>query len=57
LKGSLTLRVEAYNLTRSHEYKRRLLYTVSQAGGGLQRSESYEEFRDRRFALRLRGKF
>ncbi len=57
LWGSATLRLEVYNLTRSHEYKQRILYTVSQAAAGLQRTESYEEFRDRRFAIRLRGKF
>ncbi len=57
LVGNLTLRFEAYNLTRSHEYKRRYLYAVSQADGRLNRSEYYEEFRDRRFAIRLRGKF
>ena len=57
LTANLTLRAEAYNLLRSHEYKQRYLYTVSQADGRLNRSERYEEFRDRRFAIRLRGKF
>ena len=57
LWGSMTIRLEAYNLTRSHEYKRRILYAVSQTDGRLTRSETYEEFRDRRFAIRLRGKF
>ena len=57
LWGPVTLRVEAYNLTRSHENKQRFLYAASQADGRLVRSEIYEERRDRRFAIRLRGKF
>lgn len=53
----LTLRLEAYNLTNSREFKSRSLYEVSQADGQLFRSERYTEIRDRRFAVKLRGTF
>lgn len=53
----MTLRAEAYNLSGSREYKQRSLYLVSQANGALSRTETYQETRDRRFAIRLRGKF
>lgn len=57
LFGQVSIRFEAYNLTGSKEFKQRTLYTVSQANGAVLRSETYEETRDRRFAIRLRGKF
>ncbi len=57
LWGNLTVRFEAYNLTGSREFRRRLLYSVSQADGRISQTQYYEELRDRRFALRLRGKF
>jgi len=57
LPHDLTLRAEIYNLTGSPETGRRLLYTVSQANGAINRTESYTETKDTRFVLRLRGKF
>ncbi len=57
LPNRFSVRVEAYNLTRSHEFLNRALYRVSQADGALVRLQSFEEVRDRRFAIRLRGKF
>jgi hypothetical protein len=57
LWGSLSIRVDAYNLNGAREYKDRLLYTVSQLDGTISRTENYVEIRDRRFAVRLRGKF
>lgn len=52
-----SIRFDAYNVNGVHEYRDRRLYTISQANGPLSRTESYDELRDRRFALRLRGKF
>ena len=57
LWANLTLRFEAYNLTHNHEFRRRILFAVSQADGRVSQSQYYEEIRDRRFAVRLRGKF
>ena len=57
LPHDLTLRAEIYNLTGSPETGRRLLYTVSQANGAINRTESYTETKDTRFVLRLRGRF
>jgi outer membrane receptor for ferrienterochelin and colicins len=57
LPHRLSLRIEAWNLAGSPEYKRRTLYTVSQANGTVLRTETYQETRDRRFAIRLRGQF
>jgi len=54
---NLTLRLEAYNLTRNREFRRRLIFAVSQADGRLSHTRYYEEIRNRRFAVRLRGKF
>jgi outer membrane receptor for ferrienterochelin and colicins len=53
----LSVRIEAWNLAGSPEYKRRTLYTISQANGTVLRTEAYQETRDRRFAIRLRGQF
>lgn len=57
LTGSTTLRVEVQNITGSHEGKVRYLYAVSQADGALRRIERWDEERDLRVAVRLRGKF
>ena len=57
LWGSYSLRIDAYNLAGAKEFKRRLLYTYSQLDGAIARTETYQEARDRRFAVRLRGKF
>jgi outer membrane receptor for ferrienterochelin and colicins len=52
-----SLRLEAYNLNGVVEDKQRLLYAVSQADGAIGHTETYRERRDRRFALKFRGKF
>ena len=57
LWANLTVRFEAYNLSGSKEFRRRVLYSVSQADGRISQTQYFEELRDRRFALRLRGKF
>jgi outer membrane receptor protein involved in Fe transport len=57
LWGSYSVRVDAYNVNGVHEYRRRSLYTISQADGTIARTERYDERRDRRLAVRLRGKF
>ncbi len=57
LWGGYSLRLDAYNLNGAREYKRRLLYSFSQLDGAIARTETYTELRDRRFAVRLRGKF
>lgn len=57
LWGSYSLRLDAYNVNAPRESKQRLLYRISQAEGSIARTETYDERRDRRFALRLRGKF
>ncbi len=57
LPHNLTLRMELQNLSRSHEVKARTLYAVSQMNGVVRRLETYDEKRDIRVALRLRGKF
>ena len=57
LPRDLTLRFEMINLTGSHESSYRALYTVSQANGTINRTETYKEVRDLRYVLRLRGKF
>ena len=57
LWGDLSLRLDAYNLNGAREYRHRTLYSFSQLDGAISRTESYVEVRDRRFALRLRGKF
>ena len=57
LGGDLSLRFDAYNLNGAHEYRHRTLYSISQLDGTVSRTESFVEVRDRRFALRLRGKF
>jgi hypothetical protein len=55
--GNLALRVEAQNLTGSHEDKTRVLYTVNVMDGALRRYEHWDETRDLRVAVRLRGRF
>ena len=57
LPNDLTLRVEIYNLTGSPEQGHRILYNISQANGAINRTETYNETKDVRFVLRLRGKF
>ena len=61
LFGGLTLRLELQNLTHSHERRSRYLYNVAAAGGqigrALRRVEFFEERRDIRGAIRLRGRY
>jgi outer membrane receptor for ferrienterochelin and colicins len=57
LWGSYSIRFDAYNLNGAQEYKHRTLYTISQLDGTISRTETYVEARDRRFSVRLRGKF
>ena len=57
LWGDVSLRLDAYNLNGAREYRNRTLYSVSQLDGAVSRTESFVEHRDRRFAVRLRGKF
>ena len=57
LPHDLTLRLEVYNMTGSPEQGRRTLYTVSQANGAVNRTETYDETKDVRYVIRLRGKF
>lgn len=57
LGASFSIRLDAYNINAPHEVRTRRLFTVSQMDGRLLRSESFDEVRDRRFVLRLRGRF
>ncbi len=61
LSSGLTLRLQMQNLTHSHERRSRNLYDVQPAGGAIQqrlrRVDFFEERRDIRFAVRLRGRF
>jgi hypothetical protein len=57
LWGSYSIRFDAYSFIVADEKRQRLIYAVSQADGRLVRTERFHELRDRRFALRLRGKF
>ncbi len=57
LGGNLALRIEAQNLTGSHEDKTRYLYAVNVMDGALRRYEHWDETRDLRMAVRLRGRF
>ena len=57
LWGNVSLRFDAYNLNGAREDRHRTIYSISQLDGTVSRTESYVEVRDRRFALRLRGKF
>jgi len=57
LGGNYSIRFDAYNLNGAREYKHRSLYAVSQLDGRISRTETYVETRDRRFSVRLRGKF
>jgi hypothetical protein len=57
LWGNYSLRFDAYGVSASREFKNRRLFAVSQADGAIARSESFSEIRDRRFSVRLRGKF
>lgn len=55
--GDITLRLELENLTHSPERRTRELYAENRMDGALRRVDVYEERRDVRAALRLRGRF
>ena len=57
LFGNTTLRIEAQNLFGATEFKRRVLYTTSVMDGTIRRFEQWDEDRDLRVAVRLRGLF
>ena len=57
LWGDYSIRVDAYNVNGAREQRYRRLYAIGQSEGTLSRTESIDELRDRRFAVRLRGKF
>jgi outer membrane receptor protein involved in Fe transport len=52
-----TLRVEAQNLFGATEFRRRVLYTTNVFDGNVRRTEQWDETRDLRIAVRLRGLF
>lgn len=57
LGGAMALRFEVQNLGGAREAKTRHLYAVSAMDGALRQIEHWDEYRDVRFALGLRGKF
>jgi hypothetical protein len=57
LNRSATLRLEIQNLNGAIERRRRQLFAESAMDGRLRRYERYQENRDMRIALRLRGRF
>jgi outer membrane receptor protein involved in Fe transport len=57
LTDRLALRVEGWSLDQSRENRRRVLFADSQTAGTVLRLESFEEVRDRRLIVKLRGSF
>ena len=57
LGKSLVLRLEGQNLFGARETQNRTLYAVNAIDGAVSRRDYYDERRDTRFALRLRGRF
>lgn len=57
LFGTTTLRFEGTNIFGATEYKRRVLYVTNVMDGSVRRTETFDETRDVRFAVRLRGRF
>ena len=57
LSQGIVLRLEGQNLGNALETQERTLYVVNTIDGAVLRSEYYDEQRDRRFTLRLRGRF
>ncbi len=57
LFGSTVLRIEAQNLTGSREWRRRSFVPFAAPSGPQVRSDFYDEDRDMRVAIRLRGQF
>ena len=52
-----TLRVEAQNLFGATEFRRRVLFATNVFEGTVRRTDRWEETRDLRIAVRLRGLF
>jgi outer membrane receptor for ferrienterochelin and colicins len=57
LTGSLTLRGEAQNLLGGKLYRERDFFTIDQIDGTIRRRGSFEERRDVRYAIKLKGAF
>lgn len=57
LTGSLTLRGEAHNLLGNKQYRERDFFTVNQIDGAIRRTGVFEETRDLRYAIKLKGTF
>jgi outer membrane receptor protein involved in Fe transport len=57
LSPKYAIRLEAYGVNSAHEIKSRRIYAVSQRDGALSRLEAWDERRDRRFVVKIRGKF
>jgi outer membrane receptor protein involved in Fe transport len=57
LGRSLTLRIEAQNIGDARESQDRTLYVVNAIDGAVLRRDHFDEYRDTRFAVRLRGQF
>jgi outer membrane receptor protein involved in Fe transport len=57
LSRALVLRLEGQNLFGARETQERTLYAVNAINGTVARRDYYDERRDARFALRLRGRF
>jgi outer membrane receptor for ferrienterochelin and colicins len=57
LSGSLTLRAEAQNLLGSRQRREREFFTIDQIDGAIRRRGSFEETRDMRYAIQLKGAF
>jgi outer membrane receptor protein involved in Fe transport len=57
LGRTITLRLEGQNVGGAHEIQDRTQFAVNAIDGTVLRRDHYDEYRDTRFALRLRGQF
>ncbi len=57
LGRSLVLRVEGQNIGGAREIQTRTLFAVNAIDGRVSRRDRYDEYRDTRVAVRLRGQF
>ncbi len=57
LSRSRVLRLEEQNFGNIRETQEKMLFVVNAIDGDVLRRERYDEQRDRRFTLRLRGRF
>ncbi len=55
--GRFTVRLDAYQINKAKEYRRRTLFVDNQTIGTVLRRETFTETRDRRFALKVRTSF